>query len=141
LCYPRYDCGWRDCSSHGFASFHELLNHALASHLHANKVNTALQPSATTAHCLNLDVLFRSRRICRWLMQRHQSQGKKRSANGRVVTSRCCHLMLLNPSHSMDAQGDAISSLQEHLVAAHGDWCSQLPERVVVCRCVCFRCS
>ena len=36
----RYDCGWRGCTSHGFTSFHELLNHALATHMHSPKVNS-----------------------------------------------------------------------------------------------------
>jgi len=97
----RYDCGWRDCSSHGFASFHELLNHALASHLHTNKEQASMPLASAKAPVPGQETQ------CQW-------EG--------------CHF-----------QGEAISTLQEHLVAAHGDWCSQLPERVVVCRWGCCR--
>jgi len=87
--------------AHGFASFHELLNHALASHLHTNKEQASMPLASAKAPVPGQETQ------CQW-------EG--------------CHF-----------QGEAISTLQEHLVAAHGDWCSQLPERVVVCRWGCCR--
>jgi len=91
----RYDCGWRDCVSHGFSSFHELLNHGLTSHVHTN-TEQASTPLATTKRVAGQET------NCQW--------------------ENCYY------------EGELVSGLQEHVVTAHGDWCSQLPERVVVCR-------
>lgn len=97
----RYDCGWNNCESQGFTSFHDLLDHALSTHLQAEEQ----RPEASNMG----------------------AGGEKKGVD------KC---MWKNCGYKLEEGGstEKIALLQGHLMQNHADWCTQLPERVLVCR-------
>eukprot|EP00656_Telonema_subtile_P014312 TRINITY_DN1731_c0_g1_i1.p1 TRINITY_DN1731_c0_g1~~TRINITY_DN1731_c0_g1_i1.p1 ORF type:complete len:292 (+),score=68.41 TRINITY_DN1731_c0_g1_i1:172-1047(+) len=98
----RYDCGWCRCTSDGFTSFHDLLDHALSAHLHTEQEEQAQMSNLDASSPKSKDL-----EKCMWK----------------------------NCGYKLELQGtEKIAQLQGHLMQSHADWCTQLPERVLVCR-------